>query len=71
MISLRLSAEEYEALRTLYPSYGARSISEFARLAMKRVIAGAFTSDDTVHLRLNELDQRLRSVEARFRAVGA
>ena len=38
MISLRLSAEEYHALQTLYPSYGARNISDFARLAMQRVI---------------------------------
>jgi hypothetical protein len=65
MISLRLSAEEHDALRTLYPSYGVRSISEFARLAMKRLIAGAFPSDETVLLRLNELDERLRSVEGK------
>ena len=36
MISLRLSRKEYDALQALYPAYGARSISDFARLAMKR-----------------------------------
>ena len=66
MISLRLSAEEYKALGNLYPLYGARSVSDFARLAMKRVIAGAFASDDALLIRLNEMDERLRSIEARF-----
>lgn len=69
MISLRLSAEEYESLRNLYASYGARSVSDFARLAMKRLIAGAFASDDAVLLRLNDMDERLRSVEARLSVV--
>jgi hypothetical protein len=66
MISLRLSAEEYEALRNLYPTYGARSISDFARLAMRRIIGGAFASDDALLIRLRELDERLSSIEARF-----
>ena len=65
-ISLRLSAEEYAALQSLYPTYGARSVSDFARLAMKRVIVGAFASDDALLIRLNTLDERLKSVEARF-----
>jgi RAB protein geranylgeranyltransferase component A len=68
MISLRLSADEYDALRALYPTYGARSLSDFARLAMKRIIGGSFAPDDALLLRLNELDQRLSSIEARFAA---
>ncbi len=66
MISLRLSAKEYEALQALYPSYGARSVSDFARFAMKRVIGSSFASEDTLLVRLNQLDERVRSIEARF-----
>jgi len=53
MISLRLSAKEYEALQALYPTYGARSVSDFARLAMKRVMGSSFASDDALLIRLN------------------
>jgi hypothetical protein len=69
MISLRLSTKEYEALQALYPAYGARSISDFARLAMKRVLGSSFASEDALLLRLNELDERVSSIEARFNAT--
>ena len=36
-ISLRLSEEEYESLKSVYPSRGLRSLSEFARDAMQKV----------------------------------
>ena len=66
MISLRVSAEEFEALQKLYPTYGARSVSDFARLAMKRVISGSFAGDDALLTRVNDLAQRVSSMEARF-----
>jgi hypothetical protein len=69
MISLRLSRKEYEALQALYPAYGARSISDFARLAMKRVLGSSFASEDALLLRLNELDERVSLIEARFNAT--
>jgi hypothetical protein len=37
IISLRLSEEEYESLKSVYPSRGVRSFSEFARDAMQKV----------------------------------
>jgi len=43
-----------------------RSISDFARLAMKRVLGSSFASEDTLLLRLNELDERVSLIEARF-----
>ena len=58
MISLRLSAEEYEALRTLYPNYGARNVSDFARMAIQRVIGNSLASDGLVTT-VNDLDRRL------------
>lgn len=39
MISFRLSPPQYEALKRLYREYGSRSVSEFAREAMERLIA--------------------------------
>lgn len=66
MISLRLSIKEYQALQALYPAYGARSISDFARLAMKRVLGSSFASEDALLLRLNDLDERVSLIEARF-----
>jgi hypothetical protein len=62
MISLRLSAQEFAALHTLYPNYGARSISDFARLAMQRVIGHPLASDAPV-ASIDELDQRFGIVE--------
>jgi hypothetical protein len=38
IISLRLSEEEYESLKLVYSSRGVRSLSEFARDAMHRVV---------------------------------
>ena len=69
MISIRLSSEEYQALQALYPTYGARSVSDFLRLAMKRVMSGSYAADDVVLTRLNALDERVSSIEARFTAA--
>jgi hypothetical protein len=45
IISLRLSEEEYENLKSVYASRGIRSLSEFARDAMHRVVGGYPSSD--------------------------
>jgi hypothetical protein len=64
MISLRLTAVEYESLRSLYPTYGTRSVSEFARLAMQRVIGQSPASGGVFADKIHELDDRLNAVEA-------
>jgi hypothetical protein len=66
MISLRLSAEEYQALRALYPSYGARNVSDFARLAMKRVIGHPLPATSASFSKINEMDERLAALEEKF-----
>lgn len=63
MISLRLSEEEYEALRTLYPNYGARNISDFARLAIQRVISNSAAADSGLLTIVHDLDHRLGRLE--------
>jgi hypothetical protein len=63
MISLRLSEVEYEALRAHYPSYGARNISDFARLAMQHIIGNSHASEGSFVAKIHELDDRLHAVE--------
>jgi len=63
MISLRLSAEEYEALRTLYPKYGARNISDFARLAIQRLVNNCVASDAGLLTIMHDLHHRLGLLE--------
>jgi hypothetical protein len=65
MISLRLSEEEYEVLKTRYRTYGARNVSDLARLALQRIMAGPAGPQDACAPKLSELDQRVRALESR------
>jgi hypothetical protein len=69
MISLRLSPKEYDAMRALFPKFGAKNVSDFARLAMERTLNNSFTSDGALHSKLNDLDERLRFIETRLSAL--
>ena len=40
MISLRLSEEEYELLKTSYHTHGARNVSDLARQALHHIMTG-------------------------------
>jgi hypothetical protein len=46
MISLRLSEVEYEDLKSHYRAYGVRNVSELARLALQRTMAGSAGQED-------------------------
>ena len=59
MISLRLSSAEYDALRAIYGSYGTRSVSEFARQAMQKVISAEAPQTTIIKMRLDELDGKM------------
>ena len=69
MISLRLSEVEYEALKTHYRAYGARNISEFARLALQRMMTGPAASQDALAEELAELVDRVRALESRVSLI--
>jgi hypothetical protein len=69
MISLRLSVEEYEALHTLYPSHGARNVSDFARWAIQSAIGHPVPAADASVAKIHELDERLSAVEERLSLV--
>ena len=64
MISLRLSEVEYEGLKAHYRIYGARNISELARLALQRIMTGSAGPQDGLGAKLSELDERLHQVES-------
>jgi hypothetical protein len=63
MISLRLSNEEYDSLRSLYRVHGSRSVSEFARNAMQKVIGEAQSAPATIDVRLRDLDAKMSSLD--------
>jgi coenzyme F420-reducing hydrogenase alpha subunit len=64
MISLRLSQTEYEVLKTQYRTYGARNVSDLARLALQRVMNGSAASQDNFAAKLAELDNRVHVLES-------
>jgi hypothetical protein len=59
IISLRLSEREFEALKTLYAAHGARSISDFVRSTMNRVICEAPYDPQTLELKVHEMDGKI------------
>jgi hypothetical protein len=63
MISLRLSEVEYEGLKTHYRAYGARNISELARLALQRIVTESVGPPDGVAAKMSELDERVHQLE--------
>ena len=64
MISIRLSEMEYEVLRTQYGAYGARSVSDLARLALQRIMARPVDRQDGLAAKVSELDQRVHTLES-------
>jgi hypothetical protein len=64
MISLRLSEVEYEVLKKEYRIYGARNVSDFARLALQRIMTGSTASHDPCATKLAELDHRVHALES-------
>ena len=64
MISLRLSEVEYDALKMHYRDYGARNVSDLARLALHRIVTGQAASQDAFAAKLVELDDRVHALES-------
>jgi len=58
-ISLRLSEHEFEALKSLYVAHGARSISDFVRSAMNRIISENSHDSRPLELKVQEMDGKL------------
>ncbi|MGA2115783.1 MAG: hypothetical protein ABSH56_13660 [Bryobacteraceae bacterium] len=66
MISVRLSGVEYEGLKAHFGVYGVRNLSEFARLALQRIVNQSAEPQDGFAAKLAELDERVRQLESDF-----
>ena len=64
MISLRLSEAEYDLLKTQYRIYGARNVSDLARLSLQRIMTGLAGPPYDFAAKLAELDGRVRALES-------
>ncbi len=66
-VAFRISEEEYERLVHTCASVGARSISDFARIAVCQWIGPAGPSGtDTLSERVKSLDVRMRDLDRRL-----
>ena len=63
-ISLRLSEQEFAALKSLYAIHGARSISDFARTALQSLLAGAANDQLAIEMKIKQFDLKLESLAA-------
>lgn len=72
MISVRLSEEEYSALRHLCSLTGARSVSDLTRDAMRAVLKGVNREDpigsnlDEFRVGMRNLEKKVEQLEARI-----
>jgi Arc/MetJ-type ribon-helix-helix transcriptional regulator len=65
MVSVRLSENEYQAIRELCSSSGARSISDLTRGAMLALLRGT-TREEMLHVRMEEFCDRMNSLGRRI-----
>ena len=69
MISLRLSEEEYELLKTKCRAHGARNMSDLARLAIQLITHGPIEPQNGLAAKLALHDQRLDALESQIALV--
>jgi len=65
MVSIRLSEDEYLALRELCSSTGARSVSDLTRDAMHALLSGT-TREEMLHTRMDEIRDQMNSLGRRI-----
>jgi Arc/MetJ-type ribon-helix-helix transcriptional regulator len=68
MVSVRLSEDEYVALRELCSTTGARSVSDLTRDAMRAFLAGS-AKDEALQIRFNEFSDRMNHLGRRIDAL--
>ena len=71
MISVRLSEEEYAALRRLCSVTGARSVSDLTRDAMRVLLNGAAGRDDVMGIRVDEFRTQMRNLDRKIEQLTA
>jgi hypothetical protein len=65
MISVRLSEEEYAALRRLCSVTGARSVSDLTRDAMRVLLKGS-NRDDVLGIHVDEFRSQMKSLDRKI-----
>jgi len=65
MVSIRLSEDEYLALRERCSSTGARSVSDLTRDAMRALLSGT-TREEVLHIRMEELRDQMNRLGRRI-----
>lgn len=70
MISVRLSDEEYSALRRLCLVTGARSVSDLTRDAM-RVLLNGGSRNDSLGSHMDEFRAQMRSLDEKIQQLAA
>ena len=70
MISVRLSEEEYSALRRLCTVTGARSVSDLTRDAMRVLLRGT-TREDVLGIHVDEFRSQMRSLDQKIEQLAA
>lgn len=70
MISVRLSEEEYSALRRLCSVSGARSVSGLTRDAM-RVLLNGTDREDVLSIHVDEFRTQMRSLDRKIEQLAA
>ncbi len=70
MISVRLSEEEYSALRRLCTVTGARSVSDLTRDAMRVLLKGT-TREDVLGIHVDEFRSQMRSLDQKIEQLAA
>ncbi len=69
LVNFRVSDEEYSALITACSRHGARSISDYARLAVLRRASSGEKQSASLHWRLSALGHQLSELESRVQQL--
>ena len=69
-ISLRLSETEFESLKAVYAAHGARSISEFIRAAMHRIISESVPGTNNLDFKIQEIEGKLSMLDGEVARLG-
>lgn len=70
MISVRLSEEEYSALRELCSVTGARSVSDLTRDAMRALLDGS-SHDNGLGTRIEEFCAQIKNMDRKIEQISA
>ncbi|MBI3695235.1 MAG: hypothetical protein HY238_10410 [Acidobacteria bacterium] len=69
MVNFRLTEDEYEYLKDLCQTEGARSLSDFARAAVCRSIVASRPADEALDVRVQILDGKVGQLDRTVRQL--